>query len=68
LNESKIGKIIFGSIFGLTQAVLAYSVANQFQSGFEIGNAIYEAFQGYDNVKAMPNRVTYLALLDKELK
>ena len=69
LNESKIGKIVFGSIFGITQAALGYSVANQFQSGFEIGNAIYEAFDGYDSLKKMePNRVTYLALIDKELK
>lgn len=65
LNQSKLGQITFGTMFGLVGAVIGFSQGNSPLGIFSLGNAVYSAFQGYDNAEVLSRDYSYLALIDK---
>lgn len=65
LNQSKLGQITFGTMFGLAGAVIGFSQGNSLLGIFSLGNAVYSAFQGYDNSEVLLRDYSYLALIDK---
>lgn len=65
LNQSKLGQITFGTMFGLVGAVIGFSEGNSPLGIFSLGNAVYSAFQGYDNTEVLSMDYSYLALIDK---
>jgi hypothetical protein len=67
LNSSKFGQISLGSICGLTGAAYGFSQDNTALGIFSLANALYSAFQGYDNAPILENDYSYLALIDKKL-
>nr|WP_319266402.1 hypothetical protein [uncultured Draconibacterium sp.] len=68
LNQSKIGQITFGTMFGLAGAMIGFSQENTPLALFSLGNAVYSAFQGYDNSATLSKDYSYLALIDKNFK
>jgi len=67
LGELKVGRIIFGSLFGLTSAVSAFVGDNNPLGLFGLGNAIYSAIEGYGKGEALNGKLSYLALIEKKL-
>lgn len=65
LNQSKLGQITFGTMFGLAGAVIGFGQGNSHLGIFSLGNAVYSAFQGYDNSEVLSMDYSYLALIDK---
>ncbi|MBK7711389.1 MAG: hypothetical protein IPJ37_10885 [Bacteroidales bacterium] len=68
LNQSKIGQITWGTICAIAGAIFAFNNENTPLSFFSFANAIYTAFQGYDNGTILSRDYSYLALIDKKLK
>lgn len=68
LNQCKFGQITFGTIFGLTGAAIGFSQDDSTLSVFSLVNAVYSAFQGYDNAGVLSRDYAYLALIDKNFK
>lgn len=68
LNQSRLGQITFGTICGVTGAIVSYSQDNKPLVLFSLANAIYSAFQGYDQKAALTKDYSYLALIDKKFK
>ncbi len=68
LNQSNLGQIMFGTIFGLVGAVIGFKQENNPSALFSLGNAIYSALQGYGNGSKLDKDYSYLALIDKEFK
>lgn len=68
LNESNVGQILLGTLFGLTSAGIGFVTENNPLGIFGLGNAVYSAFQGYDKKNLLNNDVAYLALIDKKLE
>lgn len=68
LNQSKLGQVTFGTIFGLAGASIAVSQENGPLTLFSLGNAVYSAFQGYDKSEILSRDYSYLALVDKNFK
>ncbi|MDP3915850.1 MAG: hypothetical protein Q8R96_19150 [Bacteroidota bacterium] len=64
LNQSNLGQITFGTIFGLTGAAIGFSQGNI----FSLLNAVHSSFQGYDNSEILSRDYSYLALIDKNFK
>jgi hypothetical protein len=67
LNKSKLGHVAFGTICGITGAVIGFKNENQPLALFSLANAFYSAFQGYDNGTTLTKDYSYLALIDKNL-
>lgn len=65
LNQSKLGHITFGTMFGLAGAVTGFSQGDGPLGIFSLGNAVYSAFQGYGNTEVLSRDYSYLALIDK---
>jgi hypothetical protein len=65
LNQSKLGQITFGTMFGLAGAVIGFSQGNSPLGIFSLGNAVYSAFQGFYNSEVLARDYSYLALIDK---
>ena len=68
LNQSKLGQITFGTIFGLVGAAIGFSQDNSVLGIFSLLNAVYSSFQGYDNSEILARDYSYLALIDKNFK
>lgn len=68
LNQSKFGKITFGTMFGLVGAGIGFSQGNNLLGMFSFLSAVHSAFQGYDNSEILSKDYSYLALIDKNLK
>lgn len=68
LNQSKLGQVTFGTICGVAGAAVGFHQDNQPLALFSLANAIYSAFQGYDNGPTLSKDYSYLALIDKKLK
>jgi hypothetical protein len=66
LNQSRLGQITFGTICGVTGALYGFSQDNKPLAIFSLANAIYSAFQGYDNRAALTRDYSYLALVDRQ--
>lgn len=66
MNESKIGKIVFGTLFGLTVAGINLATGNSLGI-FEFGNAVFSALDGYNN-NIKTSDFAYLALIDKNFR
>ena len=67
LSRSNFGKITFGTLFGLAGASISFAADQKTSALFSLGNAIYSAFQGYDNPE-LSKDYAYLALIDHKLK
>lgn len=65
LNQSRLGQITFGTMFGLAGAAVGFSQDNSLLSVFSLGNAVYSAFEGYDNTEILSKDYSYLALVDQ---
>jgi hypothetical protein len=68
LNQSNFGQITFGTICGLTGAVIAFQQENHPLGFFSLANAIHSAFQGYDKSTTLKKDYSYLALIDRKFK
>jgi hypothetical protein len=68
LTQVRIGQIVFGTMFGLTGALISFANDINTLGLFSLGNAIYSAFQGYDNSNILNRDYSYLALVDKNFK
>ena len=66
LNESKVGQVVFGTLFGLSGAGIGFVTGNSMLGVFGLGNAVYSAFQGYDKKGALNSNFSYLVLIDKK--
>jgi len=66
LNESKVGQVVFGTLFGLSGAGIGFVTGNSPLGLFGLGNAVYSAFQGYDRKGTLNSNFSYLALIDKK--
>jgi hypothetical protein len=65
LNHSSIGQIAFGTICGIVGAAYGFSQEQKTLGIFSLANAIFSAFQGYDNSAILRRDYSYLALIDK---
>lgn len=68
LNESRVGQVVFGTLFGLSGAGIGFVTGNSPLGLFGLGNAVYSAFQGYDKKGVLTNNFSYLALIDKKFR
>lgn len=66
LNQSRFGLISFGSICGIVGAGYEFAQDDRPMGFLSLINAIYFAFQGYDNKHALAKDYSYLALIDKK--
>lgn len=68
LTESRIGQIVFGSMFGLANAAYGFATQNNVWGLLGLVNAAYSSFQGYSNKDTLDNNFAYLALIDKQFR
>lgn len=68
MDQRKFGQIAFGTICGVTGAIVSYSQDNSSLAIFSLANALYSAFQGYEKNTSLTKDYAYLALIDKKLK
>ena len=68
LNQSKVGQVAFGTIFGLVGSVIGFSQGNSLLGAFSLVNGVYSASQGYDKSSILAKEYSYLALVDKNFK
>jgi len=68
LSKPKFGKIIFGSLFNVGAAVIGFTAAQPLLGSLQLGHAIYDAFQGFDNQNILDRDFSYLALIDRKFK
>ncbi|MBN1397596.1 MAG: hypothetical protein JXA06_06160 [Bacteroidetes bacterium] len=66
LNESKVGQVVLGTLFGLTSAGIGFVTENNPLGIYGLGNAVYSAFQGYGKKDLLNSDIAYLALIDKK--
>lgn len=66
LTESKVGQILFGSVFSITGAAYGFSTGNLPIGAIGLTNAIYSALQGYSKKEVLEDNLVYLALIDKK--
>lgn len=66
LVESRLGKITFGTVFGLIAAGIGLHAGDPLLGSFGFGNAVYSAFQGYNRRDILNNDFAYLALIDRK--
>jgi len=66
LDEFNIGKIVFGTIFGLAAAGIGFDAGHPLLGSLAFGNAVYSALEGYDRHDITRGDFAYLALIDKK--
>jgi hypothetical protein len=68
LSKPKFGKIVFGSLFSVGAAVLGFTANQPLLGSLQLGNAVYSAFQGFDDQNILDRDFSYLALIDRKFK
>jgi len=68
LNQSKIGQVAFGTIFGVVGSVIGFAQGNSLLGAFSLVNAVHSASQGYGKSLTLVKEYSYLALVDKNFK
>lgn len=68
LNQSKLGKIVFGTICGIAGTTVGLINPTNLLVAFPFLHAVYSAFQGYKDRQILDKDYSYLALIDKKFK
>lgn len=67
LQESRLGKVVYGSMFGTVSAIAGFATSQNFIGFLGLSNAVYSALDGYKRPE-IQQEFSYLALMEHKLK